>query len=237
VFQKSNLRYLVEFIIIITGVFLSFYLDDLRQLNDKKSYKDTLIEELIVSAEEDLAQLDNIVSDLDKVQIYISQILLDIADSSQNLNDAEIAEKYLFITQKMSVSFFPQNGIFNQLISTGSIELIDNNELRRTLLSIFTHYYDRNSANNRTLDDLYLAFGKDIDPYISVMPVDKNDASFIYGDKDVGTYSIDKEFYLSNKFKAYLLTASSMTDKNIDMLNIFQESYSKVVELGSEELQ
>jgi len=28
-----------------------------------------------------------------------------------------------------------------------------------------------------------------------------------------------------------------MTDKNIDMLNIFQESYSKVVELGSEELQ
>ena len=236
-FQKSNLRYLVEFIIIITGVFLSFYLDDLRQLNDKKSYKDTLIEELIVSAEEDLAQLDNIVSDLDKVQIYISQILLDIADSSQNLNDAEIAEKYLFITQKMSVSFFPQNGIFNQLISTGSIELIDNNELRRTLLSIFTHYYDRNSANNRTLDDLYLAFGKDIDPYISVMPVDKNDASFIYGDKDVGTYSIDKEFYLSNKFKAYSLTASSMTDKNIDMLNIFQESYSKVVELGSEELQ
>ena len=149
-FQKSNLRYLVEFIIIITGVFLSFYLDDLRQLNDKKSYKDTLIEELIVSSEEDLAQLDNIVSDLDKVQIYISQILLDIADSSQNLNDAEIAEKYLFITQKMSVSFFPQNGIFNQLISTGSIELIDNNELRRTLLSIFTHYYDRNSANNRT---------------------------------------------------------------------------------------
>ena len=99
-FQKSNLRYLVEFIIIITGVFLSFYLDDLRQLNDKKSYKDTLIEELIVSSQEDLAQLDNIVSDLDKVQIYISQILLDIADNSQNLNDAEIAEKYLLLHKK-----------------------------------------------------------------------------------------------------------------------------------------
>lgn len=236
-FQKSNLRYLVEFIIIITGVFLSFYLDDIRQLNEKKDYKDTLIEELIVSSQEDLAQLKNIISDLDVVQVYISQILLDLADKTKNLEDSEIAEKYLFITQKMSVSFFPQNGIFNQLISTGSIELIDNNDLRRTLLSIFTHYYERNSANNRTLDDLYLAFGKDIDPYISVMPVDKNDASFIYGDKDVGSYSIDTDFYLSNKFKAYLLTASSMTDKNIDMLNIFQSNYQKVVELGQEELR
>jgi len=114
-FQKSNLRYLVEFIIIITGVFLSFYLDDIRQLNEKKDYKDTLIEELIVSSQEDLTQLKNIISDLDVVQVYISQILLDLADKTKNLEDSEIAEKYLFITQKMSVSFFPQNGIFNQL--------------------------------------------------------------------------------------------------------------------------
>ena len=34
--MKSYLRYLVEFLVIITGVVLSFYLDDLRQLNEKK---------------------------------------------------------------------------------------------------------------------------------------------------------------------------------------------------------
>ena len=34
--MKSYLRYLVEFLVIITGVVLSFYLDDLRKLNFNK---------------------------------------------------------------------------------------------------------------------------------------------------------------------------------------------------------
>jgi hypothetical protein len=49
VFSANYFRYILEFIIIITGVVLSFYLDDLRQLNEKESYKDTLIEELLVT--------------------------------------------------------------------------------------------------------------------------------------------------------------------------------------------
>ena len=92
--------------------------------------------------------------------------MADIEDGKKDLADSTVAEKYLFITQKMSVSFFPQNGT-NQLISTGSIELIDSKKFRRVLL--YTHYYDRNSANNRTLDDLYLAFGANIDPKITLL--------------------------------------------------------------------
>ena len=111
----------------------------------------------------------------------------------------------------MSVSFFPQNGTFNQLISTGSIELIDSKEFRRVLLNNYTHYYDRNSANNRTLDDLYLAFGANIDPKITVTSTEQDDASFIYSDMVVSSYDIDQKFYLSNTFKAYLLTAQSLS--------------------------
>jgi hypothetical protein len=157
--MKSYLRYLVEFLVIITGVVLSFYLDDLRQLNEKKGYKDTLIEELLVTSQEDLKQINKITEDLNNVQIYIDDFLTDLSDGEKNLTDDQIAEKYLFIVQKMSVSFFPQNGTFNQLISTGSLDLIDSKEFRRVLLNNYTHYYERNSANNRTLDDLYLAFG------------------------------------------------------------------------------
>ena len=139
------------------------YLDDLRQLGEKESYKDTLIEELLVTSQEDLKQIEKITEDLKLVQDYIAEILADIEDGKKDLEDSTVAEKYLFITQKMSVSFFPQNGTFNQLISTGSIELIDSKKFRRVLLNNYTHYYDRNSANNRTLDDLYLAFGANID--------------------------------------------------------------------------
>ena len=236
VFSANYFRYILEFIIIITGVVLSFYLDDLRQLNEKESYKDTLIEELLVTSQEDLKQIEKITLDLNKVQSFIKELLLDLEDKQKNISDSEIAEKYLFITQKMSVSFFPQNGTFNQLISTGSIELIDSKKFRRVLLNNYTHYYERNSANNRTLDDLYLAFGANIDPNITVTSIEKEDASFIYSDLVVSSYEIDHEFYLSNTFKAYLLPAQSMVGKNIDMLKIFSKSYSEIIALANKEI-
>ena len=232
----NYVRYLLEFVIIITGVVLSFYLDDLRQLGEKESYKDTLIEELLVTSQEDLKQIEKITADLTIVQKNITEILADIEDGKKDLSDAEVAEKYLFIIQKMSVSFFPQNGTFNQLISTGSIELIDSKEFRRVLLNNYTHYYDRNSANNRTLDDLYLAFGANIDPKITVTSTEQDDASFIYSDMVVSSYDIDQKFYLSNTFKAYLLTAQSMVGKNIDMLQIFSKSYREIIALANKEI-
>ena len=232
----NYIRYFLEFIIIITGVVLSFYLDDLRQLNEKESYKDTLIEELLITSKEDLNQIEKITFDLNQVQVFIKELLADLDDGKKDIGDAEIAEKYLFITQKMSVSFFPQNGTFNQLISTGSIELIDSKEFRRVLLNNYTHYYERNSANNRTLDDLYLAFGANIDPKITVSSIEKDDASFIYSDQAVSAFDIDPEFYLSNTFKAYLLTAQSMVGKNIDMLEIFSKSYTDIITLANKEI-
>jgi len=71
IFPEKNLRYLIEFIVIISGVFLSFYLDDMRQLAEKKEYRDTLIGELIITANEDLDQLDRVISQLERVQMSI----------------------------------------------------------------------------------------------------------------------------------------------------------------------
>ena len=82
-----------------------------------------------------------------------------------------------------------------------------------------------------------MAFGANIDPFILVKPIEEKDATFIYADKSVGDYEIDEEFYLSNMFQAYLLTAQSMVGKNIDMLNIFQSSYQEIIDLANEEIK
>ena len=155
---KNNLRLIVEFLVIISGVLLSFYIDDVRELQNKKLEKDILIEELVITAKEDLQQILNLKKDLVEVQENISLFLKDIQDKKKDLTDQKIAINYLFISEKMSVSFFPQDGIFTQLISTGSLELIKSSTLKNLLLRNFTHYLDRNQANNRTLDDLYLDF-------------------------------------------------------------------------------
>jgi hypothetical protein len=230
---KNNLRLLVEFIVIISGVLLSFYIDDFRELQNKKLEKDILIGELVITAKEDLKQIQNLKRDLMKVQGNIQIFLEDTYDNRKDIADKQIAINYLFISEKMSVSFFPQDGIFTQLISTGSLELIESSTLKNLLLRNFTHYLDRNQANNRTLDDLYLDFVNNVDPFIAVTSKDVQDASFIYTDRIVDSYSIDSEYYLSNKFKAYLSSANTMVGKNIDMLNLFEKSYNQILELAN----
>jgi hypothetical protein len=229
---KNNLRLIVEFLVIISGVLLSFYIDDVRELQNKKLEKDILIEELVITAKEDLQQILNLKKDLVEVQENISLFLKDIQDKKKDLTDQKIAINYLFISEKMSVSFFPQDGIFTQLISTGSLELIKSSTLKNLLLRNFTHYLDRNQANNRTLDDLYLDFVNNVDPFITVISKDRKDASFIYTDRMVDSYSIDSDYYLSNKFQAYLSSANTMVGKNIDMLNLFEKSYNQILELA-----
>ena len=226
---KNNLRLLAEFIVIISGVLLSFYIDDFRELQNKKLEKDILIGELVITAKEDLKQIQNLKRDLMKVQGNIQIFLEDTNDNRKDMADKQIAINYLFISEKMSVSFFPQDGIFTQLISTGSLELIESSTLKNLLLRNFTHYLDRNQANNRTLDDLYLDFVNNVDPFIAVTSKDVQDASFIYTDRIVDSYSIDSEYYLSNKFKAYLSSANTMVGKNIDMLNLFEKSYNQIL--------
>ena len=230
---KNNLRLLVEFIVIISGVLLSFYIDDFRELQNKKLEKDILIGELVITAKEDLKQIQNLKRDLMKVQGNIQIFLEDTNDNRKDMADKQIAINYLFISEKMSVSFFPQDGIFTQLISTGSLELIESSTLKNLLLRNFTHYLDRNQANNRTLDDLYLDFVNNVDPFIAVTSKDEQDASFIYTDRIVDSYSIDSEYYLSNKFKAYLSSANTMVGKNIDMLNLFEKSYNQILDLAN----
>ena len=230
---KNNLRLLIEFIVIISGVLLSFYIDDFRELQNKKLEKDILIGELVITAKEDLKQIQNLKTDLIEVQENINIFIKDIQDNRKDLTDKQIAINYLFISEKMSVSFFPQDGIFTQLISTGSLELIESSTLKNLLLRNFTHYLDRNQANNRTLDDLYLDFVNNVDPFIAVTSKDVQDASFIYTDRIVDSYSIDSEYYLSNKFKAYLSSANTMVGKNIDMLNLFEKSYNQILELAN----
>jgi|TARA_B100001093_G_scaffold170498_1_gene163373 hypothetical protein len=230
---KNNLRLLIEFIVIISGVLLSFYIDDFRELQNKKLEKDILIGELVITAKEDLKQIQNLKTDLIEVQENINIFIKDIQDNRKDLTDKQIAINYLFISEKMSVSFFPQDGIFTQLISTGSLELIESSTLKNLLLRNFTHYLDRNQANNRTLDDLYLDFVNNVDPFITVTSKDKQDASFIYTDRMVDSYSINSDYYLSNKFKAYLSSANTMVGKNIDMLNLFEKSYNQILELAN----
>ena len=87
-----------------------------------------MITDLINTIDEDQKQLDYIKSEMNKTVKLINEIQADINSQNSNLSKIDIINKISEI--KVSYSFFSQEGIFNQLISTGSFELIENEDLK-----------------------------------------------------------------------------------------------------------
>ena len=139
--MKVNLEnfksYSINAIVILFSVILSFYIDGRRELNEKNINKNKLINDLINTINEDINQIDYIKSQVSESVKNFNIILNDIDSKNQNISKAEILEK--LVGDNVGISFFPQEGIFNQLIATGSFELIEKNELKSLLLEIYNH--------------------------------------------------------------------------------------------------
>ena len=125
--MKVNLEnfksYSINAIVILFSVILSFYIDGRRELNEKNINKNKLINDLINTINEDINQIDYIKSQVSESVKNFNIILNDIDSKNQNISKAEILEK--LVGDNVGISFFPQEGIFNQLIATGSFELIE----------------------------------------------------------------------------------------------------------------
>ena len=156
----SYIKYIAEFGVIFSSVFISFYLEDLRKDSNEVVLKNDLVSDLIITIEDDLEQLKNIQNILQNSEKLILEILNDVDNNHNQLSDLESMNKILGI--EVGFSFFPKDGIFNQLISTGTFELIKNEELKKTLLEIFNNQKQRNYATSQEIDKFNIDFRKEI---------------------------------------------------------------------------
>ena len=91
-------RRLTEFLVIIVGVVLSFYMEDLRQDLEKGEYKDQLIDELIVASNEDLGRSFD---PLNLNECLVAGVLIkDLLSEERELSDEKVADSYLTIVKK-----------------------------------------------------------------------------------------------------------------------------------------
>ena len=139
-YKSSKINFIklgLEFLVIFSSIFISFYIEDVRKINENSLIKNELIGDLISTVEDDLNQLKNVQDILQNSEKLIQEILNDIDNSHSQLSDIETINKILGI--EVGFSFFPKDGIFNQMIATGSFELISNNDLKNNLLEIYNH--------------------------------------------------------------------------------------------------
>ena len=197
--------------------------------------KNELVEDLILSLDDDLVQIENLIKILIDSQKHITEILNDIDSNHKNLSDIQAVKTLLQI--EVGFSFFPKDGIFEQLISTGTFELINNDELKRELLEMFNHQKERNYATSTEIDRFNNGFrGLFLKKFRVRFNYNSFDGEF-YGSRSLNNFIFNRDFYLSNEFYGNISLAQNYADMYMRLLKDIQKSYESANSLSKEEIK
>ena len=158
-------KYFIEGLLIFLSVFGAFAVESYRESLSKVKLKNKLLSQLLVNIKEDLGQLDDVQKILD-LTLESSRILLeDHLNNKKKLNKAIIAEKFSDL-RTMNISFFPQYGIYNQLLSSNGLENIEGELLKKKLVYVYESMLMRTAAADPVLDEMrwksYMALSNEI---------------------------------------------------------------------------
>tara|TARA_B100000965_G_C19447130_1_gene693533 strand:- start:121 stop:867 length:747 start_codon:yes stop_codon:yes gene_type:complete len=234
-FLKNNMKYFFQSFVIILSVFISFFIEDIRKSKENIVTKNELVGDLIVSLDDDLVQIDELLKILQNSEKNIQEILNDIDLNHKNLSNIEAIKTILDI--EVGFSFFPKDGIFEQLISTGTFELIKNNELKRLLLEMFNHQKDRNYATSEEIDQWNITSrGEILKKFRIRFSYNSFDGEF-YGSRTLNTFYFNRDYYLSNDFYGLLSQAQNYSNMYMRLLSDIKKSYDTAKSLSIEELK
>ena len=121
---KDNIKYILQSIVVLLSVLLSFYIDSIRVNNQNAKYKNELVKDLQSIIDNERTQIKNIKDLQVRCRNAADELIYDITQNSYKLSDREIAEKLLLLTERGSVSFFSQSSLYEELKNTGSTRLI-----------------------------------------------------------------------------------------------------------------
>ena len=232
---KNNLKYFLQSFVIILSIFISFFFEDVRKNKEDILTKNDLVSDLIISLDEDLIQIDNLLKILQDSEKNILEILNDIDVNHKNLTDLEAIKIILDI--EVGISFFPKDGIFEQLISTGTFELIKNNELKKLLLEMFNHQKDRNYATSTEIDQWNISKrGQILKNFRVRFSYNSYDGEF-YGSRTVNTFDFNMDYYMSSDFYGLLSQAQYYSNMYLRLLSDIKKSYETAKSLSVEELK
>ena len=191
------LKNTIQGILILVGILLSFHIEESRIEQKNFEIKNELLSDLNRAISDDLEQIKNLKEILNSSLDSISELQDDMNKNHQLLSDEEVIKK--LIDLNVSISFFPQDGIFTELISSGSFELIKNKDLKSKLLEIYNHQKERNLSISDDIDVVMKDYELEIMTNFRIaIDYTSSDGEF-YGKPILSDYEFNRDYYLSNK--------------------------------------
>ena len=225
----------IEFLAVFLGIALSLYVEEMQTEKENERKKDQYLSDLTNTLEMDIQQINKLLETLINSEKLITEIQSDIDENHKALSDIEILNKLLDV--EVGFSFFPQDGIFNQLISTGSFELIKDVELKNILLEMYNHQKQRNYATSTEIDHFNIRFRNEIlDEFRVSFNYNTYDGAF-YGSRTVNQYKFNQPYYMSNAFYGLLSQANLYGNMYTRQLKDIEQSYLTALSLSKNEVE
>lgn len=219
-------KYFLEFLVVFFGILLSFMIDNRMKYSERVDNKNFLLEQLNEVIKEDQTQLKIVESTLNDCLESISILIYDY--KNKILHDSVVVKHFSNVSSKMSISFFPQKSIYNQIVQSQYLELIGNKKLKENLASLYEHLNDRNESANLKLDlfnqefDLALI---DLVYYRTILNEVENSVDL---DTSIKDYKISKDYRNNNLVIGYYMNAEKRVIFYLELLKKYRELMNEI---------
>ena len=136
--KKILIKYILEFIVIVLGITISFYLEKQNAISYKQDLKNESLKKLRVNVSQDIG--DNLYN-LDQHQrAYHASKILATKGRELYQRDKDSLGFYLVAAGQISTIFIDNSEEYNALRNSGLIELIDNDSLVSSLQQKYSRH-------------------------------------------------------------------------------------------------
>ena len=231
--KKYFLKYVFEFVVIFFGILISLYFEQSRQNRIENERKNNSIEQLIKVIDQDLLQIDNFIL-LQQISLESSDKLYDNLRYDEKLSEDKIIYHISSVGRALK-SFFPQEGIFNQLISSDLIKRINSETLKSRLFKLFNEDLKRHDVHTKEYDEFFLSFNYKLSVNFFLEHNWKKDASEV-NQIEIKKYRFNNSFYTSDEFFGNLIEARKNISAYLTELQDLKIKYSDLKSLCVDEI-
>ena len=232
--KEYVVKYSLEFVVIFLGILISLYFEDARQDRVENERKNKSIEQLINVIDQDINQISNFIK-LQEISLESSDILYDNLNNEINLSEEKIMYHISSVGRALK-SFFPQEGIFNQLISSDLIKRIKSETLKTKLFKLFNEDLRRHDVHTKEYDDFFLDFNYKLSVNFFLEHNWKTDVSEV-DQIEILKYRFNNKFYESDEFFGNLIESRKNIKAYLNELNELKLKYSDLKSLCLDEIR
>ena len=150
------LKYAIgEIILVVLGILIALQINTWREVRKSELSTIEIYENLLISLRQDSTDIEQIITYHNNCLGAQQKLLTTTSDEMKTGLTSESAFKLLRNIIRGSVSFFPNSGVYNSIISNDEIDLIQNNDLKISLIKLYDHHYVKYANIDAVVDQKF----------------------------------------------------------------------------------